>query len=757
MMLRLRESQREILEYRSGKMGVIAVPGSGKTWTLSLLAAQIIARGQMYDDQEILIVTLVNSAVDNFYNRIGQFINFYQLIPNLGYRVRTLHGLAHDIVRDRPSLVGLSDDFLIIDERETQAIRNEVSKTWLQSNPHFFDQFLNQDLDENYLEWIRFNLLPELVQDVLLGFVRYAKDLRISVGKLSEKVEQLAVPLPLVEMGLEMYADYQRALNYRGGVDFDDLINLAILALESDPDCLERLRYQWPFILEDEAQDSSLLQEKILAQLCGQDGNWVRVGDPNQAIFESFTTANPKYLRDFVNLESVIARTLPESGRSAKSIIDVANYLVEWTQTSHPIERVRDALQAPPYIKLTPPNDPDPNPDDDPSKVHLVLNKFTPQAEIQQVVRSVGKWLPENQDATVAILVPRNHRGFEVVDALRSMGIDYVDSLLRSSSLTRTSAGALANILNYLSDPQSSRKLAKVYEVYHRNKRDDSDAWEVVRKTAELIRKLRMVENFLHPSPGEDWLKELASSGVEPQIIDALTEFREIVIRWQAAVVIPVDQIILSLAQDILTQPAELALSMKLSVLIRQAIQAHPSWRLPEFTNELGVIARNERRFLGFGEDDMGFSPERYKGKVVVSTMHKAKGLEWDRVYLMSVNNYNFPSGSQGDQYIAEKNYLRLGLNLQAEALAQLDTVGEINEFQWYEEGVATLDARIDYIRERLRLFYVGITRAKSELVITWNSGKNGNMHPARAFLELYDFWQDQDNNQGTLVENSDG
>ena len=55
-------------------MGVSAVPGSGKTWTLSRLATQIIASGELADDQEVLVVTLVNSAVDNFYQRVGDFL-----------------------------------------------------------------------------------------------------------------------------------------------------------------------------------------------------------------------------------------------------------------------------------------------------------------------------------------------------------------------------------------------------------------------------------------------------------------------------------------------------------------------------------------------------------------------------------------------------------------------------------------------------------------------------------------------------------
>ncbi|MEE8389213.1 MAG: UvrD-helicase domain-containing protein, partial [Anaerolineae bacterium] len=123
MTFKPRPKQQEVLEYTAGKMGVSAVPGSGKTYTLSALAAQLVASGVLEDDQEVLIVTLVNSAVDNFRGRIAGFIEQRGLLPHLGYRVRTLHGLAHDIVRERPALVGLADDFQIVDERESDRIR----------------------------------------------------------------------------------------------------------------------------------------------------------------------------------------------------------------------------------------------------------------------------------------------------------------------------------------------------------------------------------------------------------------------------------------------------------------------------------------------------------------------------------------------------------------------------------------------------------------------------------------------------------
>src|ERR1700712_4869327 len=90
-MFKPRAKQAEVLDYQGGKMGVAAVPGSGKTTTLAALAAQIVAGDTLKDGQEVLIVTLVNSAVDNFAQQVGLFMQSYDLLPNVGYQVSTLH------------------------------------------------------------------------------------------------------------------------------------------------------------------------------------------------------------------------------------------------------------------------------------------------------------------------------------------------------------------------------------------------------------------------------------------------------------------------------------------------------------------------------------------------------------------------------------------------------------------------------------------------------------------------------------------
>ena len=570
--------------------------------------------------------------------------------------------------------------------------------------------------------------------------------------------------LRLAEMGLEIYSDYQRALKYRGAVDFDDLIRLALDLLESDDEFLERLHYRFPYILEDEAQDSSELQEAILGKLSGENGNWVRVGDPNQAIFETFTTASPELLRNFIQTNRHI--DMDESGRSQPSIISIANHLIDWVMTTHPETDARSALTRP-YIKPAPAEDPQQNPPDDHAGIHFIKKHYTPEEEVDAVVNSLEQWLPDHKDSTVAILVPRNTRGLDMISALKNKKIDYLE-FLASTSNTRAAAGSLNYLLSYLADPQSAAKLSMVYQVWRRDWREDGEKIGLYENVSRLIRKFKKVENYIAPISGlissskdsrlnisldpdvrhrvdvglfGDFLADLVEDISEPALYE-LIEFRRNVNRWLTAVILPIDQLLLTLAHDIFTEPADLALAHKLALVLRQVADDHRDWRLPELAAELAVIARNERRFIGFSSDDSGFDPERHKGKVVVTTMHKAKGLEWDRVYLMSVNNYDFPSNLPNDTYISEKWFVRGRLNLEAEALAQLDAMFKTSEYSWYTEGAATLEARVDYVKERLRLFYVGITRAKRDLFVTSNTGRQGNTTPSLPFDALLDWWE---------------
>jgi len=730
-----RPAQKKILAYRGGTMGVSAVPGSGKTWTLSLLAAELINSGILSEDQEVLVVTLVNSAVYNFSIRISSFLQEMGLLPSLGYRVRTLHGLAHDIVRERSDLVGLDSKFQIIDEREAERIRVDAVYDWLKKNPSVINYYLKTDLTEKKRASLYQKQLPDLLVNIANQYIRTAKNYHATPAFIDSRIKSAQVKMVLAEMGASIFSVYQRSLEYRGAVDFDDLINHALRILQLDSSLLNRLRSQWPFILEDEAQDSSLLQQKILALLAGSEDkqNWVRVGDPNQAIYESFTTADPKLLQIFIE-QADQKHVLPNSGRSTESIINTANYLVDWVNTEHPQLQARDALY-PNKIVPTPPDDLQPNPADIPGQIHLFEKSLTPEKEIQVIADSLVKWLQSNPDKTVAVLSPRNDRGKRMAGYLReNTNIEPVE-YLNTTLATRKTTGSLVIILSYLVDPNSSTKLAAVFKVWRRDLKTNPEAWLQVQATSDLLKSVQNPELFLSPGPSSAWLSSIDDS--KRDLLPALIEFRDTIIKWQDASILPIDQLILTLSSDIFHTPEELSISYKIANFQKQLSRQHPDWDFPTLLDELKSLARNERRFFSISEDNQ-FNPEDHKGKVVITTAHKAKGLEWDRVYLLSANSYNFPSNLPGDSFISERWFIRDELNLPAESLAQLITLVDDSKAD-YLEGDATYQSRIEYVRERLRLLYVSITRAKQELVITWNNGRSGKSTPAVAFQALID------------------
>ena len=762
-----RPAQARILEYSGGPMGVSAVPGSGKTFTLSLLAAQLVEQlagtarpAAAGDDCEVLVVTFTNSAVENFRSRIGNLLRQRQgLLPGVGYRVRTLHGLAHDIVRERPGLVGLSERFDIVDERTANEIKRESVLAYLRTHPDLFSPYLHPDFLQNFRRIERYVLEDAI--DIANLVIRVGKELRVEPYALQARLRQQSGSWPLLDFGLHIYADYQRSLFVRGAVDFDDLIALALRALEADADYLFRLQDRWPYILEDEAQDSSALQEEMLRRLTARYGNWVRVGDPNQAINTTFTSADTRFLQQFIARYPEQARNLPNSGRSALPVIELANYLIEWSRQQHPVLPQGLAL-APPYIEPTPPGDPQPNPAPGEPAVYLFDRALTPENEGEIVVASLKRWLPSHADQTVAVLVPENSRGFHLAEALQQAGLPYDDTLLRSNSATRAAAQALSTVLSYITQPHVATHLERVWlDVWWPRKsnelseasEDDSadnsekakslkpklDIPEPVATFGAALRKLREPEALLFPAQ-RDWLDTLSWLSEAEGMRAIVEEFRSTLRRWTAATILPVDELLLTLGNDLFTNPADLALTHRLAVLLAKLGQENATWRLPDLAGELENIAQNRRRILGFTEEGLGFEPK--PGQVTVATMHAAKGLEWDRVYLTALNNFGFPSGSAGDKYRSERWYVRDGLNLTAETNAQVRQLhrGTLDEFM---AGKATEQARIELAGERLRLLYVGITRARRELIMTYNTGRNAERdpnQPALTFQALHHF-----------------
>lgn len=738
----LRPAQYEILQYKSGKWSITAAPGSGKTFILSYLAASLANRFSAKDlakGREVLVVTYTQSAVHTLSAQISQLLK--QLgQPESVCRVRTLHGLAHDIARERPASVGLADDFIIVDERVSYQILSSVFA-------QHFDSLQRDLISDQQFSGLGRQGSERYLLNLCLRFIRHCKDQLLLPGDLY--IHPSLYASPWGRFALRIYDAYQRALIWRGAVDFDDLTMLAIGALEENPEFLDRLRSRWTTVLEDEAQDSTHLQQRML-HLLSRDKCWVRVGDPNQAIYASFTTSTPRHFLLFSQQHDVKRIEMSQSGRPARPLVDLANAFVTWVTQRHPIPELRSALH-PTYITSPFPGDPQPAPPTGESHIHIHYQPgvpISPDEELDLVVRSLRRWIPENMDKTVAALVPDNWRGHQLINHLKRNNIPY-DDLLRVRFATRTVVEKCSVMLNVMAFPAQSHLWARLYR----------DIWWKPERCATTINALsiealnRLADTaaraLANTSAPESVIWPAASPtpvsskewGFLNESLSFKADFETFLARLRKAFEQPLldpDQQLLVLAHEFIEDPVDLAVIYQIAALLRALQSQYGEIESTAAAREIRLALNDDRRLGGLSESSMPHASSQ-PGKVAVVTFHGAKGLEWDRVYLLSVNNLAFPSMEPLDRFTSERVAGGTALNLAAELIEMITEAH-------YQQGTGSMKARIEYCAERLRLLYVGITRARRDLIVLWHNqrywhqGKQIEAQPALPLriLHLY-------------------
>lgn len=738
--MRLRPAQDDILRYESGRMAISAVPGSGKTFILTRLAALLIAGGRLQVDagQRILIVTYLNSSVDTFQARVAAWLSELGRPPIVGYDVRTLHSLAREVLLFDPAAAGLPDEVQVLDEGQRDLLLARAVDGWINDHAREWYDLLPADASESPRLRARWRNITE---NSARELIRVAKNHRYPPAEIRNRLHQrlgrwmrdsdgtgrpgttyatdsgsggLPSSFPMIAMLTGIYSRYQTAVETLGALDFDDLIWRASDLLAQDPGVAEALRERWPYVLEDEAQDSLPLQEVLLETLTGAGGNWVRVGDPNQAITSSFTSADPTLFREFLKRPDVTVCSLPDSGRSSRRILGLANRLVAWTCDEHPVHEVRDGAFRRQEIRPTLPGDAQPNPPDEHSTVRIRVYQHRERQELPFVARQAWERATAHPHETLAILVPTNRVGYQVSARLQELGADF-DEFLRGSGRTQETAAALYGVLGLLADPLNARRLEDACGALL-----DVDtlplpaAWSGERdRILTLLRSVQRPEALLYPRPGADTADALpkgVATTAEEEVINAFAAWMR---GYFAALELPPDALVLSVADSLFRDESDLAVAHQISTYFRAMADANPTWRLPELAAQLEDIAQGRVQLRGLGSNDMGYEPQ--PGRITLTTQHRAKGLEWDTVYLLGIDGFWIPDNLDA-RFMGVDDYL--GSDPGAEAAAQLRQLMKGGQ-ESGSELTATEQAHLEVIAERLRLLYVGITRARLNLFIS--------------------------------------
>jgi DNA helicase II / ATP-dependent DNA helicase PcrA len=737
----LRPGQREIADWQGGRLAVSAVPGAGKSTGMAVAAALAIARHQLHARHQLVVVTFTRSAAANLKAKIRDHLTALSL-PLGGFVVQTLHGLAWSIARSYPQLSGLNPDrVLITPNRSHRLLRNAVER-WITDHPDRYQRLLEgQQFDGEETERLRrqavlrTEVLPALADTV----IREAKSSGLAPSDLRDRALMTTDEYGILAIAAGLYDHYQQQLDARNLLDYDEMILGALRVLAHDA-IRDRWQNQVFAVFEDEAQDSSPLQTRLLEILAADPAdptnpdrqNLIRVGDPNQAINSTFTPADPLFFRQFCADCSTQGRLaeMTQAGRSTPMILDAANFVLRWVNHRYghgvagqaevgdnlTVAALSDAPSSPqspaPFRPQTiypvPVNDPqvDANPPPEGKGVEL----YQP-ADVYQTVEWIRQrtiaLFRHHPQATAAVLVRTNDQGRFVAQELarwhgEALPLFEVGQRDRQSHIP---AEILA-LLQFLDRPHSPDYLKAALTVLMTRK---------LIPPQDLNALVPFPEQFLYPGP----LDPLQS---EPVKIAG----RYCANLLRARLELPLPQIIPFLAYTLNYEATELATVDKLSDRIFHQISEQT---LEAMLTVLVEIVNSERFEPVEAEDENRYTRPR---QLTIITMHKAKGLDWDAVFIPFLHENMIP----GTQWVPPAAQFIGDFTLSEVARAQIRAI--VHGADIPDIAAAWTTAGQLKTAEEYRLLYVAMTRAKRLLWMsaahqapfTWNKPDQLDQRP---------------------------
>ncbi|WP_292144507.1 ATP-dependent helicase [Butyrivibrio sp.] len=424
---------------------------------------------------------------------------------------------------------------------------------------------------------------------------------------------------------LKIYEAYNRELKARSLMDYDDQMIYAYRMLKSSPDLLKFYREKYRYICVDEAQDTSKIQHMIIALLAGESGNLFMVGDEDQSIY-GFRAAYPEALLHFEK-EHVGAKVLvmDKNYRSNAKIVETADKFIQKNFNRHKkhMTAIRDEGADISYVTLN--------------------SRESQYSFLLDIARNIS--------VQTAVLYRDNECILPLVDILERENVDY---RIKSSDMAFFSHRVVVdveNMLKFALSPMDPELFLKIYFKFQ----------TFLRKQDALL--MCDIADRRHCG-----------------ILDAVEE-------------IDINKRILGNVRSLRTHFMHMAQETPAKAIGRiQKFMGYGEYLKDNNIDDnklftLKMLAKNESTIAGFLErleelkNTLTQKKENYKSKLILSTIHSSKGLEYDTVILMDVVNGVFPGKI-------------------------------IKSF-----ATATPEEKRENEEER-RIFYVGVTRAKDKLII---------------------------------------
>ncbi|MDG0814188.1 ATP-dependent helicase [Cohnella rhizosphaerae] len=625
--VQLNEVQQRAVLHTEGPLLLLASPGSGKTTTLMMRTGYLIAEKGV-NPARIKAVTFSRASARDMSER------FATLFPELaGAKVgfSTIHSFAFEVVRAYYRARG--EAYQLIEGELEQAEEDELRAADL---PVLHKKPILRQL---YRTMTGGSSLTEDQMDDLTTYISYIKNKMLPEDRWAEAKCELKDADKL----LRAYERYKREGTDRLLLDFDDMLTVCHLALSEDPRLLRRYQQRYDYLMTDESQDTSLVQFGIVGLLAASHGNLCVVADDDQSIY-GWRGAEPGYLLDFKShYPAAEVLKMERNYRSAPEIVETAARF---------IRRNKNRYDKAMYTK-------------NPSGGRVSLRMLADyKAQAKYLTAALAD---RGADKTTAVLYRNHTSALVLVNALDRAGIPFN---LKDGDKRFFSHWVVEDVLNFMRMAYTDRRPELLEKIYPKL------AGYITREQMGALLRIggssaSVFDTLIERVPLKEYqvkqLRENKDTFGRMQAMNARQAIRTI--RYNLGYERAIER---------LCERFGFRQEMLLGVLNTLEDIADGLASMTDFAERLKYLETLLRSAKSRSRD-----PEA----VTLSTFHSAKGLEFDRVYMIDLAEGVIPSNE---------------------------------DIKKYDKGDAA------DMEEAVRLFYVGMTRAKRHLELVAYQKKDG-------------------------------
>ncbi len=289
----LNEQQKKGVFTTQGPVLILAGAGSGKTSVLTRRIAYLIDNLGV-NSWNIMAITFTNKAAGEMKERVDDIVGYGESVW-----VATFHATCVRILRRYIDRLGFDNNFTIYDTDDQKSVMKEVCK--------------KLEIDTKQLK-----------EKTILGAISSAKDELISPLEYEMSVMGDFTKRKIANA----YKEYQSLLKKNNALDFDDIIVKTVELFKSCPDVLENYQNRFQYIMVDEYQDTNTAQFELIRLLASKNRNLCVVGDDDQSIYK-FRGANIRNILDFEKVypDATVIK-LEQNYRSTQNVLDAANAVI---------------------------------------------------------------------------------------------------------------------------------------------------------------------------------------------------------------------------------------------------------------------------------------------------------------------------------------------------------------------------------------------------------------------------------------------